>query len=77
MVGESNADFTHYYGGYFEGGKPVFMMAIADAIHLVSLENAKQLLDVLNKILPCEIWMVDGHSVTEVLPAQNCQRLQK
>jgi len=66
MVGESNSDFTHYYGGFYKDGKPVFTMAIADALHIVSLENARQLFAVLNTILPCEIWMVDGHSVTKI-----------
>lgn len=70
MVAESNSDYTHYYGGFYEEGKPVFMMAIADAVHMVSLENARQLFAVLNKILPCEIWKVDGHSVTKVLSDQ-------
>ncbi|CAM4212289.1 hypothetical protein SAMN06265348_10635 [Pedobacter westerhofensis] len=38
MVGESNSDYNHYYGGFYEEVKPVFMMAIADAVHIVSLE---------------------------------------
>lgn len=67
LVAESNSNQTHYYSGYYESGKPVFSMAIADAVHIASQDNAKYLYQVLNKILPCEIWLVDQHDVSKVL----------
>lgn len=42
LVAESNSGQHTTNGGYYENGKPVFMMAIADAIHIASFSNAKQ-----------------------------------
>ena len=67
LVAESNSDQTYYYRGFYENCKPVFSMAIADAVHIASLEKAKDLHRVLNAIIPCEVWLVDQNDVTKIL----------
>ncbi|MDQ8005271.1 MAG: hypothetical protein REI64_10760 [Pedobacter sp.] len=67
LVAESNSEQTYYYSGFFEKGKPVFMLAIAEAVHIYSYQNAKQLFQELNKLLPCQIWKVENNGVERVL----------
>lgn len=67
MVAESNYDTTYYYCGYYENCKPVFNMAIVEALHIATFESAKSLYDLFSKIFPCKIWLVENNKVTQVL----------
>jgi len=68
LIHESTSGDSYYYCGYYEAGNPVFNMAIADAVHIASLENAKMIFKVLNRIIPCDILVVEKHSLTKVFP---------
>ena len=55
VIEECNSWTPHYYMGYYKDGLPCFNMAIADAIHFASYENAQITHTVLNEIIPCKI----------------------
>jgi hypothetical protein len=66
LIRECTSGDSYYYCGYYEVGKPVFNMAIADALHIASFDNAQMIYNVLNQIIPCDILVVEKHSVTKV-----------
>jgi hypothetical protein len=60
LIRETEADDDYYYSGYYETGKPVFCVAIADAVAIASFSSARTIFDVLNKIVSCEILLVSS-----------------
>jgi hypothetical protein len=67
LISEEGTDELYFYMGYYEDGLPCFNMAIADAVHIASFDNAKQIHEKLNTILPCKIMKVcEGKSVIYV-----------
>jgi len=69
LISEKTVGDYYHYSGYYKRGKPLFTIAIADAIHIASFENAKTIFEVLNKIVPCEVLLVKNHTVTRVFPS--------
>jgi len=67
MLAQSNQETTHYYCGYYEKCKPVFNMAIADALHIADFKSVESIYDNFNTIFPCEIWLVENNKVSKVL----------
>ncbi|SFA58517.1 hypothetical protein SAMN04488511_11983 [Pedobacter suwonensis] len=55
MIAENNHDSTYYYCGYYEKCKPVFNLAIAEALQIATFESAKNIYDIFNEIFPCEM----------------------
>ncbi|WP_214072376.1 hypothetical protein [Mucilaginibacter sp. dw_454] len=68
IIQECSTGIYYYYCGYYETGKPVFNMAIADALHIASLDNAKMIYKILNPIVPCDILVVEKNLITKVFP---------
>lgn len=68
LISENTTDDTYYYMGYYESGIPVFSLAIADAVHIASFVSAKGLYEILNRIIPCEIILVENNTISKVYP---------
>jgi len=62
VIRENGTGDYYYYMGYYKNNLPCFNMAIADAIHIVSAENALQIQKILNEILSCEIIKVEARA---------------
>ncbi len=76
LVSEVSSGEYYHYTGYFESGKPVFTIAIADAVQIASYLSAKNIFDILNKILPCEIWLSENGNWTKVYPLADVETVK-
>jgi hypothetical protein len=66
LIMEHSSGEPYYYMGYYEKGLPCFNMAIADAVHFASQDNALQIHKVLDAIVPCEILILENNTVKQV-----------
>jgi hypothetical protein len=68
LVSELTSGEYYHYTGYYKTGKPVFTIAIADAVQIASFQSAKTIYNILSAILPCEIWLYEHQNRTKVYP---------
>jgi hypothetical protein len=74
LVSEVTSGEYYHYTGYFESGKPVFTIAIADAVQIASYLSAKNIFDNLRKILPCEIYLSEDGNWIKVYPLADVEK---
>ncbi|MGF7078107.1 hypothetical protein [Mucilaginibacter sp. UYCu711] len=66
LIREISSEEFYHYTGYFESGKPVFTIAIADAVQIASYQSTKIIFNILKKNLHCEIWLIENGNWTKV-----------